>query len=145
MSGSVLLDTNILIGILAKDEAILSRLVETEAVFLPSIALGELYFGAFKSVHPDDNAQRIDRLAASTAILYCDGTTALHYGRIKTGLRAKGRPIPENDIWIAAIAQQHDLTVPALQGDREPACRGVVSSESRGYQSAHFIIGRYNL
>ena len=111
MSGSVLLDTNILIGILAKDEAILSRLVETEAVFLPSIALGELYFGAFKSAHPDDNAERIDRLAASTAILYCDGTTALHYGRIKTGLRAKGRPIPENDIWIAAIAQQHGLTV----------------------------------
>ena len=111
MSGSVLLDTNILIGILAKDEAILSRLVETEAVFLPSIALGELYFGAFKSAHPDDNAERIERLAASTAILYCDGTTALHYGRIKTGLRAKGRPIPENDIWIAAIAQQHGLTV----------------------------------
>lgn len=111
MNGSVLLDTNILIGILAKDEAILSRLVETEAVFLPSIALGELYFGAFKSAHPDDNAERIDRLAASTAILYCDGTTALHYGRIKTGLRAKGRPIPENDIWIAAIAQQHGLTV----------------------------------
>ncbi len=111
MSGSVLLDTNILIGILAKDEAILSRLVETEVVFLPSIALGELYFGAFKSAHPDDNAERIDRLAASTAILYCDGTTALHYGRIKTGLRAKGRPISENDIWIAAIAQQHGLTV----------------------------------
>ena len=111
MSGSVLLDTNILIGILAKDEAILSRLVETEVVFLPSIALDELYFGAFKSAHPDDNAERIDRLAASTAILYCDGITALHYGRIKTGLRAKGRPISENDIWIAAIAQQHGLTV----------------------------------
>ena len=111
MSGSVLLDTNILIGILAKDEAILSRLVETDAVFLPSIALGELYFGAFKSAHPDNNAERIAYLAASTAILYCDGTTALHYGRIKTGLRAKGRPIPENDIWIAAIAQQHGLTV----------------------------------
>ncbi len=111
MSGSVLLDTNIIIGILAKDEAILSRLAETESVFLPSIALGELYFGAFKSAHPDDNAERIDRLADSTAILYCDGTTALHYGRIKTTLRARGRPIPENDIWIAAIAQQHGLTV----------------------------------
>ena len=111
MNGSVLLDTNVVIGILAKDEAILSRLAETEAVFLPSIALGELYYGAFKSAHPDDNAERIDRLADSAAILHCDGTTALHYGRIKTSLRAKGRPIPENDIWIAAIAQQHGLTV----------------------------------
>lgn len=44
MSGSVLLDTNIVIGTLAKDEATLSRLVVSEAVFLPSIALGELYF-----------------------------------------------------------------------------------------------------
>lgn len=111
MNGSVLLDTNILIGILAEDEAILSRLVEIEAVFLPSIALGELYFGAFKSAHPDDNAERIDRLAASAAILYCDGLTALHYGRIKADLRAKGRPIPENDIWIGAIARQHGLTI----------------------------------
>lgn len=111
MSGSVLLDTNVVIGILAKDEAILSRLAEPEAIFLPSIALGELYFGAFKSAHPNANVERIDRLADSTVILYCDSTTALHYGQIKTSLRAKGRPIPENDIWIAAIAQQHGLTV----------------------------------
>ncbi len=111
MSGSVLLDTNIVIGILANDEAILSRLVETEAVFLSSIVLGELYYGVFKSAHPDDNAQRIDRLATSTAVLSCDATTAHHYGRIKAELRAKGRPIPENDIWVAAIAQQHSLTV----------------------------------
>ena len=111
MNGSVLLDTNIVIGILAKDQAILSRLIETEAVYLPTVVLGELYFGAFKSAHPDDNAQRIGRLATSSAVLSCDPTTALHYGRIKTGLRAKGRPIPENDIWIAAIALQYGLTV----------------------------------
>lgn len=111
MSGRVLLDTNIVIGILAKDEAILSRLVKTEAVLLPSIVLGELFYGAFKSAYPDDNVQRIEQLATSTAVLPCDGSTAHHYGRIKTALRAKGRPIPENDIWIAAIAQQHGLTV----------------------------------
>ena len=33
------------------------------------------------------------------------------YGKVKNGLRKKGRPIPENDIWIAAIAFQHDLTL----------------------------------
>lgn len=61
MSGSVLLDTNIVIGLLGKDEAILSHVVETEAVFLPSIVLGELYYGAFKSAHPEQNTQAIDR------------------------------------------------------------------------------------
>ena len=80
-------------------------------VFLPSIVLGELFYGALKSAHPDENTQRIDRLATSAAVLSCDSTTALHYGRIKTALRAKSRPIPENDIWIAAIAQQHGLAV----------------------------------
>ena len=37
------------------------------------------------------------------------GYTAEYYGVIKESLRAKGRPIPENDIWIAASAQRHDL------------------------------------
>jgi len=41
----------------------------------------------------------------------CDAVTAQQYGRIKNDLRAKGRPIPENDIWIAAVAVQHGLTV----------------------------------
>ncbi len=30
---------------------------------------------------------------------------------IKNGLLEKGKPIPENDIWIAAVAMQHDLTI----------------------------------
>ena len=37
--------------------------------------------------------------------------TASLYGTIKANLRKKGKPIPENDIWIAAIAMQHDLTL----------------------------------
>ena len=41
----------------------------------------------------------------------CDVSTARHYGKIRELLRAKGRPIPENDIWIAAHAQQYDLTL----------------------------------
>lgn len=37
--------------------------------------------------------------------------TSQQYGKIKNGLRVKGRPIPENDIWIAAICKQHGLTL----------------------------------
>ncbi len=111
MSGRVLLDTNIVIGLLAKDEAILSRLVGTDAVFLPVVVLGELYYGAARSAHAAENRERIDQLAATAGVLVCDATTAGHYGQIKAALRAKGRPIPENDIWIAAVASQHGLTV----------------------------------
>ena len=54
---------------------------------------------------------RIDRFAAVNEILHCDAKTAKYYGLIKQKLRQKGQPIPENDIWIAAIAQQYDLTL----------------------------------
>ena len=43
--------------------------------------------------------------------LPCDFDTARLYGRIKAELRRKGKPIPENDIWIAAAAIQYGLTL----------------------------------
>lgn len=45
------------------------------------------------------------------SVLPVNTATAAHYGIIKAALRAKGHPIPENDIWIAAVALQHDLPV----------------------------------
>ena len=111
MNGRVLLDTNIVIGLFAKDESILFHLSQTAHIFIPAIVLGELYFGAFKSAHPDNNVRAIEQLITARAVLICDGITASHYGRIKKALRDKGRPLPENDIWIAAIGQQHALKV----------------------------------
>ena len=111
MSGSVLLDTNIVIGLFANDQAILARLSKTDHIFIPSIVLGELYFGAYKSAHSEQNVRRIEEFVTAGAVLVCDEVTAAHYGRIKKALREKGRPLPENDIWIAALAQQHNLTV----------------------------------
>lgn len=111
MNGKYLLDTNIVIAIFAGDTNVLERLAHSDEVFLPAIVLGELYYGARKSTHIDANIDRIDELAASSALLGCDIDTSRHYGRIKNNLRAKGRPIPENDIWIAAVAQQHALTL----------------------------------
>jgi len=49
-------------------------------------------------------------------ILGCDAETARRYGEIKFGLQQKGRPISENDIWIAAIAVQHELTLASRDG-----------------------------
>lgn len=111
MNGSVLLDTNIVIGLFAGDPSILASLSRTDRIFIPSIVLGELYFGAYKSAHGDQNIRRIDELVQMSAVLVCDAATAVHYGRIKKTLRERGRPLPENDIWIAALAQQHNLTV----------------------------------
>lgn len=89
----------------------MQNLRAVDKFFVPSIVLGELYFGARKSSRSAQNLKRIDELATKTAILGCDEKTAQQYGQIKDTLRQKGRPIPENDIWIAAIALQHNLTL----------------------------------
>ena len=73
--------------------------------------MGELYFGAHKSARATKNSARIDELASNTVVLSCDIETARHYGEVKNALRINGHPIPENDIWIAAVAFQHDLAL----------------------------------
>jgi tRNA(fMet)-specific endonuclease VapC len=49
-------------------------------------------------------------------ILNCDKDTAQQYGIVKNKLLDKGKPIPENDIWIAAVAMQNDLILVTRDG-----------------------------
>ena len=109
MSGRFLLDTNIIIRLLAGDAVVSESLKRADEVFIASIALGELYYGAHKSSRTSENLARINDYAAGNTILSIDIVTARLYGAIKNGLRKKGHPIPENDIWLAAVALQHDL------------------------------------
>ena len=51
----------------------------------------------------------MDDLAGRSSVPVCDGETAQYYGEVKNLLRAKGRPLPESDIWVAAVALQHGL------------------------------------
>jgi tRNA(fMet)-specific endonuclease VapC len=51
------------------------------------------------------------RFASGRAIVTCDIDVAREYGRLKHYLKGKGRPLPENDIWIAAAANLHSLTL----------------------------------
>ncbi|MCK5387503.1 MAG: type II toxin-antitoxin system VapC family toxin [Gammaproteobacteria bacterium] len=109
MNGKLLLDTNIMIAIFAGDAEVKTSLANANEVFVPSVALGELYYGAHKSSRVEANISRINEFAASSSVLTCDTETSKEYGKIKNSLRIKGRPIPENDIWIAAIAKQYEL------------------------------------
>lgn len=109
MAGKYLLDTNAVIALFAGDSDVVDLLKDAEEVFVPSIVIGELYYGARKSSRVEDNVARIDDFAANNVVLGCDTETAYQYGEVKNRLRQRGRPIPENDIWIAAIALQHDL------------------------------------
>lgn len=109
MNGRFLLDTNIIIALFAKDQEIHDRMAAAEEIFISCIAIGEMYFGAYKSLKIQENISRIDEFVLKNTVLSCNAETAKIYGDIKNRLKDKGRPIPENDIWLAAIAQQYGL------------------------------------
>jgi tRNA(fMet)-specific endonuclease VapC len=109
MSGRFLLDTNIVIALFADEAIVKDNLAQASEVFIPSFVVGELCYGARKSGRVEANLARVDELVAGSTILVCDAETARQYGGVKNNLRLKGRPLPENDVWIAALALQHDL------------------------------------
>jgi len=108
-----LVDSNIIVDFFAGDQKLKTRL-EEEIFFIPSIVIGELYFGAYSSGIIVNRQKRLDEIVLfvnTFPVLEVGVNTANYYGEIKTRLKSKGTPIPENDIWISAIAKEHDLTV----------------------------------
>ncbi|GAA4746989.1 tRNA(fMet)-specific endonuclease VapC [Flavisolibacter ginsenosidimutans] len=110
MTGNkVILDTNIIIELFKKNENVRSIVARIEMVCVPLIVLGELRLGAYRSKNPTAKEKEIeDFLSTSVLLLLNDRTTKIYAGT-KAALLLKGRAIPENDIWIAAIALQQAL------------------------------------
>lgn len=75
------------------------------------MVLDELYFGPLKSQRPEANLKRVEEFAAASNVLPVDAGVARLYGKVRDGLRRIGRPIPENDLWIAATTLRHDLVL----------------------------------
>lgn len=106
-----LIDTNIVSAYLKGDVSVERKMNQPASVFIPVIVIGELSFGAALSDNNTKYLADINKLKAVYRIILADIDTCTYYGSIKASLRKKGKPIPENDIWIAAIAMQHNLTV----------------------------------
>ncbi|HEX8672471.1 MAG TPA: PIN domain-containing protein [Longimicrobium sp.] len=111
MVGKILLDSNFIIDLFKGDRAAEGLLAAAEEVFVPATAMGELFHGAKISHRREARMAEAEEFAARRKLLPCDLETARHYGGIKGTLRLRGRLIPDNDIWIAALAQQHELAV----------------------------------
>ena len=111
MNGNYLLDSNIIIDIFRGDAKAISRVKQLTAIHVSVITIGELYYGAKKSNQTPKRESEIEQLEEMVTILNITGPTAKIYGQVKDQLRAKGKPIPENDIWIAATVMEHQLTL----------------------------------
>lgn len=84
-----------------------------EPLFMPLVVLGELLKGALKSANPAKHRGRIAELLKVVAVVNPDTATAENYAAIASALEAKGEPIPENDVWIAALARELDMPLAA--------------------------------
>lgn len=108
-----LIDTNIVSAYLKGDVSVERKMNQPADVHIPIIVIGELCFGAALSENNTKYLADINKLKAVYPIILADIDTCTYYGTIKASLRKKGKPIPENDIWIASIAMQHHLIVAA--------------------------------
>lgn len=106
-----LFDTNIIIGFLKNEKEIVEKIASLEKLTLPIISVGEMLYGACYSKNSEKNISYYRSFFESCNILHINENTALHYAEIKSILRKSGKPIPENDIWIAAIARENDLII----------------------------------
>jgi tRNA(fMet)-specific endonuclease VapC len=104
-----LLDTNIVVAHFRNDRRVTDYLSATPATYLPWVALGELHYGALRAQRRDAQLALIREFLGTTNLLFPDQGTSEWYGHLKLELAGSGRPIPENDIWIAALARQYDL------------------------------------
>jgi tRNA(fMet)-specific endonuclease VapC len=106
-----LLDTNIITAWLKGDASVADKIDKAKEIHIPVIVLGELYYGALYSTRVEKNIKDIKSITSNYNVLKIDEETTIAYGNIKAALRKKGKPIPENDIWIAAIAKRYELVV----------------------------------
>lgn len=106
-----ILDTNAAIARIQQESTLIALLEDAERIYLPVIVVGELRYGAEKSQRKEENLANVDALVEQATVLECDLATTKEYGAIRYQLERKGQKIPVNDLWIAAIAQQYNLTI----------------------------------
>jgi tRNA(fMet)-specific endonuclease VapC len=103
----VILDTNAVSAILSGDPDVVPRLADEDRPLLPVIVIGEYRYGLLRSSSRARLLPAFEALIRESRVLGIDVATAAVYARVRDGLRAAGTPIPENDVWIAALAVQH--------------------------------------
>jgi tRNA(fMet)-specific endonuclease VapC len=109
-----LLDTNACVYFLnGTSDRLVQRILDVGPgkIGMSSITLAELHFGAARSARADANLERVEAFADELASYPFDDDCAARFGRIKAEMLSTGRPTPDFDLAIAAVAMTHGLTV----------------------------------
>ena len=107
----MILDTNALSAFADDVPPVVQQIATAEELHIPVIVLGEYRFGIATSRRRREYEAWLTRGRAFWNVLPVVEETAMHYGAIRQQLKRAGAPLPANDLWIAALAQQHDLAI----------------------------------
>jgi len=113
---NVLLDTSAYSALLRGHQPVLEVMRRSETVAVSAVVLGELYSGFRVGNRWAENTAQLAQFLSkpSVRILKVTEETALRYAEVDVYLRKAGRPIPRNDVWIAATALEHGLQLLTL-------------------------------
>ena len=112
----MILDTNALSAAADRDPAALEVVARAERLAVPVIVLGEYRLGIAQSRRRSEYENWLREWIGTVTVLDIDDETTQHYATIGLELKRSGKPIPANDLWIAALCRQHSL--PLLSRDR---------------------------
>jgi predicted nucleic acid-binding protein len=112
----VILDTNGLSAFAEGEPALEPMFRKAVEIAIPVIVLGEYRYGISQSRHRAHYEEWLSEYLPKFRVLDIDQGTTIPYGTIRTELKSKGKPIPANDVWIAALCLQHELSL--LSRDR---------------------------
>lgn len=110
MTGSrIALDTNQAVHVLNDVAPVIAWLDTFDELCLPVTVIGELLYGALNSARATANVAKVDALVGRCQVLRSDVNTCGVYAQLRLDLKSQGRPIPENDLWIAASCVEHNV------------------------------------
>ena len=107
------IDTNRYRDLCVGRREVVERLETAEAIFVPVVVLAELRAGFAVGTKGRANERMLHQFLAQPGVevLHTTDATTRSYAALYRQLRSQGTPVPTNDLWIAAIVLEHDLTL----------------------------------
>ena len=107
----MILDTNALSAYLDREPEAVEIVSQAGMLAIPVVVAGEFAFGIAQSRHREAYERALQRMLDRCTVLDVGIETARHYAAIRLELKVAGKPIPANDVWIAALSRQHAIPV----------------------------------
>lgn len=107
----MILDTNALSAFADGSAGLLRVIKDCPELSVPVVALGEYFFGIRRSRYRARYERWLQANLSLFNVLPAGQETARRYAEVREELQKAGRPIPSNDVWIAALAREYNLPV----------------------------------